>query len=272
MESIGVSLANKRVLITSDWHAPYYDKSAFARLLYQVQVRKPHIILLNGDLIDFYPISTHLRHPSRQLSIQEEIDCLAWLLMILREVAPRADMFYLLGNHEQRFMKYLWRERSELLPLRSLHVANLLNLTKLKIRLVSEPVLALTRDLVVTHGTLSRKRSGYTAHEMLNMFGSFSGMSGHTHRLARVHRRLPDGRQLTWCETGALCQLRASYAPYPDWQHGYGWIEFDQNENIGYIDAVALQETDPASPKLLPAPEPAILLIPQALETDRKEV
>lgn len=262
MQALPCPVDRKRVLITSDWHAPFYDKHAFARLLYQIQLRKPHVILLNGDLIDFYPISTHLRHPSRQLSLQHELDCLAWLLRILREVAPRAEIYYLLGNHEQRFLKYLWRDRSELLPLRSLHLSHLLSLKPLKIQLVSEPALMLTKECVVTHGTLSRKRGGYTAHAMLDLFAC-SGMSGHTHRLARVHRRLPSGQTLTWCETGSLCQLRASYAPYPDWQHGYGWLEFDANGQLAVIDAIPLQESDPVITKQLPAPEPAVMLIPE---------
>lgn len=255
-----MSLASKRALVTSDWHVPFFDRRAFGQFLHVVQTRKPHLIILNGDLVDFYPISTHLRHPARQLSLQDEIDTLRILLQILRETAPRARIVYLLGNHEERFIKYLWRERSELLPLRALTLPSLLGLADLKIELHPFPIWFLLDDCVVTHGNISRKRSGYMAHAMLDRFGFCSGVSGHTHRLACVHRRLPSGQVLTWVEAGALCQLQASYAPCPDWQHGLGWMEFDSRGRLAQLDSVLLQETDKQAEKYLPASEPVVML------------
>lgn len=255
-----------RVLVTSDWHVPFFDPEALSRLFYQIQTRKPNWIILNGDLIDFYPISTHLRSPARLLSLQEELDTLVVLLQIVRDLAPRARITYMLGNHEERFIKYLWRDRPELLPLRSLSLPTLLGLNRFRIELHPFPFRYLTDECTVTHGNITRKRSGYTAHGMMELFGAVSGVSGYVHRLARVHKRFPSGKIITWVEGGCACQLQASYAPAPDWQHGFAWIDIGSEPKSLSLEAVLLYAGLLKFKQALPSAEPAVLITSDGLQ------
>lgn len=253
-----------RILVTSDWHSPYFDARAFSQMLYACKDRKPDLIVLNGDLIDFYPISHYTRLPTRLMSLQQELDTTIQLLHILRQTCPKAEIVYLWGNHEERLLKFLCHAK-ELFPLRALDLRNLLELERFRIRLHTEPAYFLGETLVITHGTLSRKRGGYTAHAMMERYVGFSGVSGHTHRLAQVHKRLPTGTVLTWIEGGCLCQLQASYDPYPDWQHGIAYVEVDAYGKVKVMEAVPLRLESPALPVDLPAPMPAPMLTQEVL-------
>lgn len=242
-----------RALICGDWHAPFYDPSAFRALIALIKERRPNQIILNGDIIDFYPVSTHLRSPRRALTLQEELDSARALLEVLRESAPNARIFYLYGNHEERFVKYLWRASPELLSLRSLSLSALLGLEPLRIERTASYAFMPCPELVVLHGRISRKRSGYTAHAHMEQFGYLNGVNSHTHRLAKVYRRLPTGQTLIWTEAGCVCQLSPCFDPYPDWQHGCVWAEWDKDGKLQELEAVPLKGRS-RSRLALPAP------------------
>jgi len=240
-----------RWFLTSDWHAPFYEPRAFASLLMELHRWQPTHVALVGDIIDFYPLSTHLRSPLRMHQLQEELDQAANLIHIMRNYAPQARFYFLLGNHEERLRKFLWRT-PELVSLRALSLDALLGLSREKIELVDTPALFVSREFTLTHGRYSRKRGGHSAHAELDRYGT-SGASGHTHRRAAIARRFAH-KTLTWLELGCVCQLTAEYDPYPDWQHGYGIAEIARDGTVGYLNVFPLvMHQKPLS--ALPAPE-----------------
>jgi len=224
--------------LTGDWHVPYHDNRALTAMLQALYEEKPTHIGLMGDLIDFYSLSHYLRNPSRIHRLQEDIDRLVLILHIVRNYAPQAKIYYLIGNHEDRLRRFLWRT-PELVSLRALSLPILLNLEREKIELVPEPALFVSSQFVITHGTCVRKRSGYTAHAEIERFG-LSGASGHTHRLAFITKRYPK-QLLRWIETGCLCQLSSEYCPYPDWQHGYGIAVLSKSGELLLLEARLLE-------------------------------
>lgn len=246
-----------KILVTGDWHVPYYDKRAFAQMAYAARQFKPDLVILNGDLIDFYPISTHLKDPMRHADLQAELSMLRFLLTQFRKLLSKAKFVYLIGNHEQRLLKHLWTSHSPLYTLESLRLEKLLDLGGLKITLHDQPAYFVSEHFVVTHGDRSRAKSGYTAHAMIERFG-MSGVSGHTHRLCEVNRTFPMGRVYTWAEGGCLCKLEAPYAPFPDWQHGFCMVQLDSEGRLVDLKAVRIRSEerfDPEFFKALPAPE-----------------
>ena len=74
--------------------------------------------------------------------------------------------------------------------------------------------------LIITHGSIVRKYSGYTARGELEMKRySMNVMSGHTHRGGMFMTTTPDGI-VTAVECFCLCSMAPEYKSYPDWQHG----------------------------------------------------
>lgn len=208
----------------SDLQVPYHDPAAISLVLGWIRRHQPHTIHLLGDLIDFYPISNHLTDPTRSQALQQDLDAARDFLGELCGVAPKAHVHLTEGNHENRLERYLWRKAEELSHLRALRLTELLDLKDLQVRYHTEQEPYKVGELWLTHGSLVRKHSAYTARAMVEKVGG-SVLIGHTHRLGAHHVS-------TWhadyagYENGCLCQLNPCLANSyvkgaPNWQQGF---------------------------------------------------
>src|SRR5271165_7217151 len=96
----------ERGLVWNDIHFPYHDPTAIELAIEFAVWFKPHIIWLNGDIIDFYAISRFDKDPNRQLAMQDDIDMTIAFLGRLRGLFPDAEIIYREGNHEARLQKF----------------------------------------------------------------------------------------------------------------------------------------------------------------------
>lgn len=209
------------VLIIPDLHFPHQDKRAVATMMAVADHVKPGMIILLGDLLDCYAISRFDKDPSRVDTLQEEFDSARSFLEDLRARHPGAAIHIKEGNHEERLKRYLWSRAPALASLRCLTIEEQLGLKDLGIKWFGSSEEYKLGDLCITHGSLVRQRSGYTAHgEMFHR--GLSGVSGHTHRLSSVWRTT-SGSRTRWIEAGCLCSLNPEYGgdKAPDWQHGF---------------------------------------------------
>lgn len=60
-------LDSGKIMVVSDIHFPYEDKSAVAAFIEEVRLRKPDVIVLNGDLLDFYKLSKFSKDPAGKI-------------------------------------------------------------------------------------------------------------------------------------------------------------------------------------------------------------
>jgi predicted phosphodiesterase len=205
-------------LFIHDVHIPYEDKAAVKAALELTEHVKPDNVFLNGDIIDFYSVSDYLKDPERANTLQDDINLTIAFLGELRSKAPGAQIFYILGNHEDRLRRFLLTKASALASLDALKFEELLRLKDNGIILAPRGKTLVYHDLVVTHGNKVASRSGYTAHTMLSSYGT-SGQSGHTHRAAKVSKRDLVSTK-TWVEGGCLCDLNPDYVDgIADWAH-----------------------------------------------------
>ena len=123
------------------------------------------------------------------------------------------------GNHEDRLEKYIW-EHPELHGLEALKLPALLGFEGLGIEKVEQEINYGDR-LLVTHGSIVRKDSAYTAKgELLNQFYSISVMTGHTHR-GGMHMATTRHGLVQAVESFCLCDLHPAYIKgEPNWQQG----------------------------------------------------
>lgn len=214
-----------RAVFIPDVHVPFSDPGAVRAALGFIKHVDPHIIIQLGDLVDFYALSRFSREPSRVLSLQPELDAACDFFGKVRDAAPNSRIYYLRGNHEYRLTRYLWDRAPEVSGLRGLKLPELMNLKWHGVEYVESGVWDVNRLFVAKHGNLARSRSGATAGAEMDRLG-FSGVSGHTHRLGQVYRRVYGG-EYTWLEAGCLCDRNPEYleGQTPDWQHGMAWGE-----------------------------------------------
>jgi predicted phosphodiesterase len=186
---------------------------------------QPDTVILNGDVVDFYSISSFLKDPARKLGLQDELDQTKVYLAKVRAAVPDAEIRYTTGNHETRLTRYLLSNAKALSGLRCLDLGELLDLPTQDIRLHGTEGFKLNRNLVITHGSRISRHAGSTARMEFDAH-LMSGVSGHTHRVGRYDVSGLGGNY-SWIEQGCLCQLEADYITgVPNWQQGFAIIEY----------------------------------------------
>jgi predicted phosphodiesterase len=218
------------ILVGGDFHVPYHDPFAVGAFLSAIRQLKPSAVHLLGDLIDFYPLSSHQRNPNLRSSLPDELAAVRRLIRSVRRAAgPETIIVAHGGNHEGRGPGYLSRVAPELAELLALSIPHLLKLGESDVhyRPIEKPYSLARGRLILTHGTLVRTHSAYTARALLERFGC-SVLHGHTHRMG-AHYRSVWGRTMGAWENGCLCRLDAtpsnSYTKgMPNWQQGFSII------------------------------------------------
>ena len=97
---------NKFVVI-GDCHIPYHDKDAIKAFKRFIKKEKPNTIIMNGDIIDMYDVSTFDKDPERINSLQGELDEAIGFFKDIRKMLPDAKLVFIKGNHCARLEKYL---------------------------------------------------------------------------------------------------------------------------------------------------------------------
>lgn len=167
-------MKNKFVVL-SDIHFPYQDDKAIKAALNFIKTNPVDIIILNGDILDFYDVSSFDKNPDRVNSLQKEIDMATKFFKKLRTIKPNARIVFIKGNHEYRLERYL-KKHPELYSLDALKLPNLLDLKKYNIEYSDKGIKL--GSLKIIHGTIVRKFSGYTARAEMEK-NDCSGISGH---------------------------------------------------------------------------------------------
>lgn len=211
----------QKIVQINDLHIPFHDKNTlevFYKFLKDVKVDK---IIIAGDLLDFYELSTFDKDPMRKFTIQEEIDKCYEVLKKLKEYC--SEIHFIKGNHEDRLRRFLWKNPS-LASIKVLELSKLLNLDTLGIEYHDFEYVY--RKFRFTHGTIVRQESGATAKAELLKYGG-SMASGHTHRLAMYIKTDARGTVGAY-EGGCLCELTPEYIQgTPNWQQGFLVFDFD---------------------------------------------
>jgi len=118
----------ERIVIASDFHAPFHDPWAVAELIAR-ESKQADTLIVNGDIQDFYSISRFTKY--EQVSMEAELAAVDALLGQLAAAFPRVILVG--GNHDtHRFEKQL----RSLLSLEMIHVIEVLtggNLSVLRV-------------------------------------------------------------------------------------------------------------------------------------------
>lgn len=211
----------QRIVQINDLHIPYHDKKTievFLKFLKDVKIDK---LVIAGDLLDFYELSTFDKDPKRKFTIQDEIDQCYEILKEFKKYCP--EIHFIKGNHESRLKRFLWKNPS-LASIKVLELSKLLNLDSLDI--YYHEFEYIFRKFRFTHGSIVRQDSGATAKAELLKYGG-SMASGHTHRLGSYIKTDARGTVGAY-EGGCMCDLQPEYIEgVPNWTQGFLVFDFD---------------------------------------------
>lgn len=227
---------NTKIVIGGDNHIPFNDVRAENEFLAFLKEEKPEIVIHVGDLLDFYEISNFRRVPLTQTEIVDEIEEGTYFLEKIRNILPKAKIFYICGNHEFRFQKYLIDNAFVFYKVFALSLPELLRLKQLGVNFVPLRIQAnkfshnfiQINDILIGHFDKSLQNAGYTARWLRDFFGK-SIITGHTHRLAITYKNFYNETKFG-VEAGCLCNLEPSYVTSPDWAQGFVELRFENNK------------------------------------------
>lgn len=218
------------VVFLSDIHVPYHDPDVVASALRLIRRLKPHRVVLNGDIADFFQLSRFNTAQSRMDDLQAEIDDANLIREGVRAAAPDAVIDETEGNHDSRTSTYVANNARALKSLRALEPENLFKYRELNINWHPGAGFLLRQNFLVKHGTIVRKDGGASAKAEMEQAG-VSGISGHVHRLATYRKAGYSQRQ--WTEQGCLCRTDPDYVVgAPNWVQGCVVGEFSTRSDV----------------------------------------
>ena len=221
---------NELVVAAGDFQFPFEDPEVYASFLTFLAAERPDRIVLTGDVLDLTAVSAYDKDPRLGMPVQEELAHTHRRLAEIRASAgPESQIFFLYGNHEARFSKWLAKKTPELVGMTDaegreiLSLANLLRLDALDITpCISEGVAfagpehlrsyyQIAPDLIATHGTYSRATGGGASIIPIVEAAGVSVVGGHDHSQGVAFKTIGgfagiDEKRTAAISTGMMCR------------------------------------------------------------------
>jgi predicted phosphodiesterase len=216
-----------RVLVLSDLHIPYHDAEALEVALEYGFKRKPTLILLNGDVCDHFAMSFWETDP-RERDFPREVKAAKHFLAGLRKRAGRGCRIVLkLGNHEERYQRYMTSNAPELLGLDEFQWENVFRLAEYGIEFVGDKRVVKLNELNVLHGHEYKFQISNPVNPARGLFlrAKTNAACAHFHQSSNHSAKNLDGKVVSTWSTGCLCDLHPRWLPHNDWNHGFASIE-----------------------------------------------
>lgn len=166
-----------KIAFIPDTHAPYHDKRKFNTAVAALKKFKPDILVVLGDFADCYSVSDHSKSPDRERRLEYELYDVNLCLDGLDSVGAKRKEF-IMGNHEDRFDRYIANRAPELHGLVS--IADELHLKERKWNVTPYKSYLQIGKLYVTHDC---GHAGKYAHYQSQDSFQDNIVIGHTHRL-----------------------------------------------------------------------------------------
>lgn len=212
-------------IVMADIHIPYQDDVALSTMFDYVDPLNPDIIVILGDLVDFYQISRFIKNPAKK-GISDEIKETKKFLQDLRARYPKAEIILYKGNHEDRMDRFVLQSAKEIYELVSDLLEVKLGLNELNIQFISEPFRI--GKLWHLHGH-EKQMGSYNPEYITNVFWKYIHdhfIVGHFHRSQdKIFKRIDNN--VYW--GGALGYLAKDldYARLNAWNKGFGIIRYN---------------------------------------------
>lgn len=212
--------------VISDLHIPYHDLFAIELAIEHFLKNKIKNVILNGDIIDCYQLSRWDKDP-RKRKFSEEI---AMLKGFVTELKHDFNIIWKMGNHSERYEKFLIQKAPELFDLEILAFENIIGIPG--IEYIKNKRIMKAGRLNICHG----HEWGESVFSPVNPARGFymrakaSVLAGHYHQTSEHMERDMNGKITGVWSTGCLCDLSPAYRPLNKWNHGFATVHHDGEE------------------------------------------
>lgn len=219
----------RKVGVLADIHIPYHSTPILKLAINYLRNAKIDVLVLNGDIFDFYAASKYLKVPSRP-SIKAEMALGLQFLEQLRILFPTQKIIFKIGNHEDRLGHYLLRNAPDLYELESISLPVLLEFDRLGIDMVESSRYIKAGNLSIFHGH-EIKVSGINIARSFRLKTGGHAMFAHNHKTSVDTFKTVDGNFEYCYSIGCLCDLWPDYAIFNQMNNGFATIDLFKDGN-----------------------------------------
>ena len=221
-----------RLGVFGDVHIPFHDNIALETMFTKFEEENVDSILINGDLLDFYQLSFHEKDP-RVVHFKDEIEAGKEFLAYIRDRFPDIPIYYITGNHENRFERYLRIKASELLDMDEFRLDVILQVAAYKIEFIPFRSKVVFGDYTIEHGDKIPGAGGVVPARTLLMRLKSNSIVNHFHKSSESLQRVYGPGEPTSIKAyslGCMCDLAPEYMEINEWNHGFAIMKRIENK------------------------------------------
>lgn len=213
----------KRLGVFGDVHIPFHDNIALEAMFNKFEEENVDSILINGDLLDFYQLSFHEKDP-RVIHFKDEIEAGKEFLAYIRDRFAGIPIYYITGNHENRFERYLRIKAAELLDMDEFRLDVILQVAAYRVEFIPFRSKVIFGDYTIEHGDKLPGAGGVVPARTLLMRLKSNSIINHFHKTSESSQRVYGPGEPTNIKAyslGCLCDLNPEYMEINEWNHGF---------------------------------------------------
>ena len=228
----------KRIGILSDIHVPFHSMEALICAIKYLKEKSIECLYLNGDIFDMYSQSRHEKERDLR-DLPREIEMGRTFLEKLRELFPKIPIYYKMGNHENRWQKYLNDQAEEFAQLHEMQFEQFFRLDKLNINYVPDWQGMEMGDLLVVHG--HEIMAGGMNPSQTTFNKTFCNtLLGHVHRTTSTTKKTGFKKFIHTYSTGCLTYLSPKYYPFAQHNHGFAFVEI--KDGVSKVENIMIKD------------------------------
>jgi len=211
----------KKLAIIGDLHVPFHDEDAVETALDKIESESVDSILINGDLLDFYQLSFHEKDP-RKVKFKDEIEAGKQFFGYIRSRFPDIPIYFIPGNHENRFERYLRIKSAELLDMDEFRLDVILKVAEHRIEYIPFRTKVVFGDFLIEHGDKIPGAGGVVPARTALMRFKTNCVVNHFHKSSQSSQRVygtEDSKSINGYSVGCLCDLSPDYMEINEWNH-----------------------------------------------------
>jgi UDP-2,3-diacylglucosamine pyrophosphatase LpxH len=185
-------------------------------------------LILNGDIMDFYSISRHEKEKDLR-DFAKEIEMGRNFLQKIRDLFPTIPIYYKMGNHENRWQRYLNDQAEEFAQLHEMQFEQFFRLDKLGMIYVPDWQGIEVANLLVLHGHEIMAGGMNPSQSTFNKTFCDT-LIGHVHRTTSTIKKNGFKEYFHTYSTGCLTQLSPKYYPFAQHNNGFAVVEIENGK------------------------------------------
>ena len=221
----------KTLGIIGDVHIPYQDNDAIEVAFTKMEEEGIDSLFINGDLLDFYQLSFHEKDP-RMVHFKQEIEAGRQFLDYCRSRFPDIPIYFIPGNHENRFERYLRVKASELLDMDEFRLDVLLHVAEYGVQYIPFRSKVVFGDFLIEHGDKIPGAGGVVPARTALMRLKTNCLINHFHKTSSSIQRVygpGESTTIRGYSLGCLCELTPEYLEINEWNHGFAILKRTAN-------------------------------------------